>query len=110
MDIQMNPLDRKTRIAAVLKEHYYTFSTILHLPGAHTTSTLLTLIDKDILVIAPKSLHEHMRTTYSIADVESPQWCAKHPPTADVILYLYASSVAGTVTSVVLKRKNKELL
>jgi hypothetical protein len=105
MNTHPNPLERKTRIATVLKEHYYVFSTILHLPGAHTTSTLLTLIDKDILIIAPKSLHEHMRTTYAITDIESPQWCAKHTPTADVILWLYASSMAGTVTSVVLKCK-----
>ncbi|MDX9781328.1 MAG: hypothetical protein RBT66_09865 [bacterium] len=105
MNYQLDPLERKTRISTVLKEHYYTFSTIVHLSGGHTTSTLLTLIDKDILVIAPKGLHEHMYSTYAVTDAVSPQWCIKHPPTVSVILWLYANSVAGTVTSVVLKRK-----
>ena len=103
--LQHDVLRKRTKISKALAEKYTIEGIVPHVSGCNVTGSLMRIVGPNVMVIAPKVLHQHFQEENTTVRLITPQMYAKHPEAADVILWLYGSKTYEATASVVLKLK-----
>lgn len=97
----INPLERKTRLANVLRASYTLAGSVAHVSSAATA--MVSISDENVAIICPKVLISALSEVAPKAMFITPQAAIKRPPSSDLVLWLY--SCGSYSISAVLRKK-----